>query len=346
MARFFAFCVLFFGCTRPQVFTHQDKLLKELKFSEERHFKSISQLTFGGTNAEAYWSYDGKWLTFQHKGKGILLKNGRELQCDQIFTIRSDGSDVQQISNGKGRTTCSYFFPENDRILFSSTFAFDENCPPRPDMSRGYVWPVYPTYMFYSTTLTGQDLKLLEPNSPKSYNAEMVTCYNGAVLFTSDRIGDLELYSAKLDKKNTKITNIKRLTYSVGYDGGGVFSPDCMQIAWRASRLKTKSEISDYKELLKNHLVRPTALEIWTANTDGSQKRQVTNLGVASFAPAFTHDGKKIIFSANSHDPKGRQFDLYLINLDGSGLEQITFSKSFDSFPMFSPDGKYLSFSS
>ncbi len=332
--------LLFLNCSKPT-----PKNQPDLLFSGEKHFKSIRQLTFGGTNAEAYWSYDGKWLTFQHKGKGILLKDKTEAPCDQIFTMKADGTEVRQISNGKGRTTCSYFFRDSKKILYSSTFGKSEDCPTPPDMSQGYVWPIYPSYKIYTANLDGSNLKPMEPQAPLAYHAETVTCADGSVLFTSNRDGDLELYIAHINQSN-ELTKPKRLTHSLGYDGGGVFSPDCKQIAWRASRPHSRKDKKDYLELLKQNLVRPTRMQIWTAHVDGSAAKQVTSLAGASFAPAFTADGKKIIFSSNFRDPKGRHFDLYWIGLDGSGLEQITFSGTFDSFPMFSPDGKYLAFSS
>jgi TolB protein len=92
--------------------------------------------------------------------------------------------------------------------------------------------------------------------------------------------------------------------------------------------------------------VRPGKLELFTMNADGSDVRQVTRLGAASFAPFFHPDGRRIVFASNVADPKGRNFDLYLVNDDGTGLERITTHETFDGFPMFSPDGKRLVFAS
>jgi hypothetical protein len=80
-------------------------------------------------------------------------------------------------------------------------------------------------------------------------------------------------------------------------------------------------------------------MEIWVMNADGSDQHQITNLGGANFAPYFTPDGNRIIFSSNYKNPRSRDFELYLINADGSGLEQVTHHPEFDGFPMFSPDG-------
>lgn len=308
-----------------------------LLFPGEKYFTNIRQLTHGGTNAEAYWSFDGKWLSFQHKGA--------DAECDQIDTMRAEGSDLHRISNGKGRTTCAFYFPNHSRILFSSTFATDEKCPTPPDMSKGYVWPIYNSYQMYSARSDGTDLLPLEPNAPQAYNAEATVCQDGSVVFTSDRNGDLDLYRGQLDSNGT-LTQIKQLTSLIGYDGGATFSPDCKKIVWRASRPKPGKETKDYQTLLKNHLVRPTQLEIWVANADGSHPRQVTQMNAASFAPTFTPDGKHILFSSNPRDPRGRHFDLYIIHENGTGLERVSYSNTFESFPMFSPDGKKLAFSS
>lgn len=323
------------ACTHSQI---QENLGDStLLFPGEKHFANIRQLTHGGTNAEAYWSFDGKWLSFQHKGI--------DAECDQIDTIRADGSDLHRISNGKGRTTCAFYFPNHSRVLFSSTFATDEKCPAPPDMSKGYVWPIYDSYQMYSARPDGTDLLPLEPGAPRAYNAEATVCQDGSVVFTSDRNGDLDLYRGQLDSNGT-LTQIKQLTSLIGYDGGATFSPDCKKIVWRASRPKPGKETEDYQALLKKHLVRPTQLEIWVANADGSHPRQVTQMRAASFAPTFTPDGKHILFSSNPRDPRGRHFDLYLIHENGTGLERISYSNTFESFPMFSPNGKKLAFSS
>jgi Tol biopolymer transport system component len=356
----------------------------KLHFDGENHLVNIRQLTQGGTNAEAYWSFDGSRLVFQHKGPTPGVP-GPGPACDQIYQMNTEGSDLKMISSGNGRTTCPYYLPNDERVLFSSTSASDKACPPLPDMSQGYVWPVYPTYQIYTIKTDVTDPLILEPGQPRAYNAEATVCKDGSVVFTSDRDGDLELYRGKLDRQGT-LEDVKRITQTLGYDGGAVFSPDCKQIAWRASRprgatkappkidataklmdpvdldpaqmkaamaentsaprKRKESEADEYRRLLKEHLVRPTELEIWTAQVDGTHAHQVTDMGVASFAPAFTPDGRRILFASNPRDPKGRKFDLYLIDVDGTRLERVTYSDTFESFPMFSPDGKTLAFSS
>jgi len=303
----------------------------DLALPQEKHLRNMKQLTFGGENAEAYFSSDGRKLIFQS------TRDGHE--CDQIYTMNIDGSDVKMVSNGDGRTTCSYFFPGDKRILYSSTHLGAKQCPPRPDFSKGYVWAVYDTFDIFTAKPNGSDLKQLT-NIP-GYDAETTINRRGKLVFTSKRDGDLDIYTMDRDGKN-----VKRLTNELGYDGGPFWSYDGNQIVYRAYHPQTEKEKADYTALLKQNLIRPTTLEIWVMNADGSNKRQVTHLNKASFAPYFFPDGKRIIFASNMADPKGRDFDLYKINVDGSGLERITYNDTFDGFPMFSADGRKLVFAS
>jgi len=298
----------------------------------EQHLRNLKQLTFAGENAEAYFSADGKQLIFQS------TRDGR--QCDQIYKMNVDGSDVRLLSNGEGRTTCSYFFPNGRRILYSSTYLGGKECPPRPDFSKGYVWAVYPTFDIFTARPDGSDLKQLTTTT--GYDAETTITLDGKKLvFTSMRDGDLDIYTMDADGKHAR-----RLTSELGYDGGPFWSYDGKQIVYRANHPQTEKEKSDYLDLLKHNLIRPTTLEIWVMNADGSNKRQVTHNGKANFGPYFFPDGRRIIFASNMDDPKGRNFDLYKINVDGTGLERITFNDTFDGFPMFSPNGKKLVFAS
>ncbi len=295
----------------------------------EKHLRNIRQLTFGGQNAEAYFSADGKKLIFQSTRDNV--------KCDQIFIMNIDGSDQHMVSTGKGRTTCSYFYPHGKKILYSSTHLGNAECPPKPDYSKGYVWAIYPSYDIFTANPDGSDVKQLT-TSP-GYDAEaVISSDDKKIVFTSIRNGDLDIYTMNADG-----SNVKQLTHELGYDGGPTFSPDGQLIVYRAHHPKTEQEIKDYKELLAQNLIRPTYLEIWTMKSDGSDKRQITDLGAASFAPAFYPDGKRIIFSSNVGSTGGMgNFELYGIDVDGKNLERITYTEGFDGFPMFSPDGKKL----
>jgi Tol biopolymer transport system component len=304
----------------------------KLELLDEKHLRNIRQLTFGGENAEAYFSADGAQLIFQSK------RDGRE--CDQIYTMRTDGSGVRMVSTGMGRTTCSFFLPRQKRILFSSTHLGSRDCPPRPDFSKGYVWPIYSSFDIFTARSDGSDLKQLT-NAP-GYDAEATVSKDGKqIVFTSTRDGDLDIYTMDAGGKN-----VRRLTTEPGYDGGPFFSDDGKQIVYRAYHPQTPEQIARYKQKLAENVIEPTVFELWVMNSDGSNKRQVTRFGAASFAPYFFPNARRIIFASNMNDPKGRNFDLYAVNTDGTGLERITYNESFDGFPMFSPDGKKLVFAS
>jgi TolB protein len=292
----------------------------------ESHLAEIRQITFGGQNAEAYFSRDGKRLIFQS------TRDGRT--CDQQFVMNIDGSGVRRVSTGGGKTTCGYFFDADRKIFFGSTHAADTACPPRPDPSKGYVWGLDP-YDIYVANDDGSNLRRLTHYGV--YTAEGTLSQDGqTIVFTSLKDGDLDIYAMRTDG-----SGLRRLTNTPGYDGGPFFSPDGKQIVYRAWH-PTDTVLTNYQALLAQRLVRPNRMEIWVMNADGSNQHQITSLGGANFAPFFTPDGKRIIFSSNYTNPRSRNFDLYLVNPDGSGLEQVTRDPEFDGFPMFSPDGRHL----
>jgi Tol biopolymer transport system component len=313
-----------------------------LRYPEEKHLKNLRQLTFGADNAEAYWSFDSKAITFQSNNKNWGVG------CDQIFYMPitgenlRDGHKPRMISTGEGRTTCSYFMKGNKTILYASTHLGGKECPPEPARVPGgkYLWPIYDTYDIFVADLTGKVKEQLT-NTP-GYDAEATVSPKGdKIVFTSTRNGDLDLYV--MDVKSKKITQV---TNEIGYDGGAFFSPDGKKLVFRASRPKTDEEKKEYMDYLKQGLVAPTAMELYTCNIDGSNLKQLTTLGKANWAPFYHPLGKKIIFSSNHKGTRGFEFNLFMINEDGTGVEQITYDKVFDSFPMFSPDGKKIIFSS
>jgi len=304
----------------------------DLLDAREVHLRNLRQLTFGGENAEAYFSADGRQLIFQSKRD--------DLECDQIFVMDLVTGAVQMVSGGDGRTTCAYIFPGNERILYSSTHLSSSACPPPPDYSKGYVWKLYQEFEIFTAAPTGGGLVQLTDND--AYDAEAtISPDGGTIIFTSSRSGDLELYTMKPDG-----TDVRQITDKLGYDGGAFFSRDGRRIVWRTSRPETDEERAAYMELLETNAIKPMNLEIFVADADGTNAEQITDNGAANFAPFFFPDGKRVIFASNVGDSSGRLFDLWMVGDDGTGLEQVTFHEEFDSFPMFSPDGEYLVFAS
>ncbi|MFZ1290021.1 MAG: hypothetical protein WAR79_08020 [Melioribacteraceae bacterium] len=333
--------ILFVSCAQNKV--EYNPVNDIFRFTGETHLRNIKQLTFGGNNAEAYWSFDGKKLVFQSDWDSINSQG-----CDQIFILHADGSKLNSgeqyklVSTGKGRTTCSYFLKGDQKIIYASTHEADSVCPETPMFVNGkYVWAIYDSYDIYSANIDGTETtKLISGNG---YDAEATVSPDGKfIVFTSTRSGDLELWRYEI-----ATGNLLQLTNLPGYDGGAFFSYDSKKIVWRASRPVGESE-AQYKELLAQNLVEPTALNIFTADIDGKNVEQITNLPGANWAPYFHPCDKKVLFCSNHHSQKdgGRLFDIFMIDLDSKKIEQITHSGTFDAFPMFSPDGKKLAFAS
>lgn len=310
-------------------------------YEQEAHLSNVRQFTFGGDNAEAYWAFGGDRLVFQASNPQW------DAACDQIYVMnldddRTPSSTVpQQISTGLGRTTCSYFMPGDSLVVYASTHLGDEACPPVPERGPGgkYVWPIYPDYDIFVANLDGQIVQQLTDNP--GYDAEATVSPQGdRMVFTSTRSGDLELYTCAIDG-----SDVQQVTDELGYDGGAFFSPDGEWLIWRASRPSTQEAQQEYKDLLDQGMVEPTDMELFMSRVDGSEMRQLTELGGANWAPYFHPSGEKVLFSSNHHTG-GFPFNIFMLDLNTGELEQITYDSAFDSFPMFSPDGKYLAFSS
>lgn len=311
-----------------------------IQYPEEKHFRNLRQLTFGGDNAEAYWSFDGKRIVFQRTS----AKDG--IPCDRIFYGKvprpGEKFTYKQVSSGKGRTTCAFFTKDGKHIIYASTHESADTCPPLPDRSKygnRYIWPVYSSYDIYMADLDGKIIKKLT-NTP-GYDAEATLSPDGKkMVFTSVRNGDLDLYVMEL-----KSGKVKQITNTLGYDGGAWFSPDGKKIIWRASRPTTEAEVKEYKDLLKDGLVAPIQMEVFMADADGTDARQITSLGQANWAPNFLPNGN-VIFCSNHEYKRGFPFNMYIMKTDGSGIEKISHDKTFDAFPMLSPDGKKIIFCS
>lgn len=312
-----------------------------LHYPEEKHFANLQQLTFGGDNAEAYFSFDGQWIIFQR----THAKDG--LNCDQIFVGKvpayGEKFTYKMVSTGKGRTTCGSIMKDGKHIIYASTHLGADTCPPVPDRKQygnKYIWPLYDSYDIFMADMNGKIVKQLTHS--KGYDAEATLSPDGnKMIYTSDKDGDIDLYIM-----NLKTGKEKRITNTLGYDGGAWFSPDGKKIIWRASRPSTPDEIKEYKELLAENLVAPTHMEVFVADADGSNAKQVTNFGQANWAPAYLPDSKRIVFASNHEYKRGFPFNLYTINEDGTNLQKISRDKGFDAFPMFSPDGKKIIFCS
>jgi len=312
-----------------------------LYYEGEDHLKNIRQISFGGDNAEAYWSFDDSKLVFQATNKDW----GAE--CDQIYIANSQNSDfkktpAQLVSTGYGRTTCSYFLPGDTTILYASTHATDTACPAKPEKRADgkYVWPIYSSFDIYVADLGGHIVDTL--TNTEGYDAEATVSPQGdKIVFTSLRTGDLELFTMNIDG-----SDVKQITTELGYDGGAFFSPDGKKLIFRSSRPTSEEDVKIYKDLLLEGLVMPTEMELYMCDVDGSNMKQLTNFGSANWCPFFLPGGDKVIFASNHESEKGFPFNLYTVDTLGNNLEKISGDNVFDAFPVFSNSGKYLVFSS
>ena len=293
---------------------------------------NIRQLTFGGQNAEAYWSPSGEKLVFQ------ATRDGN--RCDQIYVMNADGSDLRMVSTGKGVTTCGYFLPGDQEIVYASTHESVSICPPRPDRSQGYVWPIHEGYEIYRVRIDGSGLQKLTES--KGYDAETtVNWASKRIAYTSMSSGDLDLWSMDFSGHNKT-----QITTTLGYDGGAFFSRDGSKLVWRAHHPSETKSRQRYRNLLDKNLTAPMKMELFVADTEEVVGRQITSFGCAAFAPQFTPDAKRIIFSSNKNKCDSREFELFIVDVDGSNLEQVTNFGGFTSFAEFSPDGLKIVFTS
>ena len=304
-----------------------------LRDPQERHLANVRQLTSGGQNAEAYFSADGTRIIFQ--------ATRPPYECDQIFTMNLDGSDVRLVSTGAGRTTCSFFLPDGKRFVYASTHLAGDACPPPPDRSQGYIWALYPGYDIFLGSLDGGPPVRL--TDTPGYDAEAAVSPDGSrIVFTSVRDGDLELYTMKTDG-----SDVKRLTNRVGFDGGPFYSWDGKHIVYRSNYLEKPEEIAEYRALLAKGLMRPTRAEIFFMNADGSGQTQVTSTGRRQLEPLHAPEraADRLLVE------HARPAEAHVLAVRGqhgrhAARSGSRFGARFDSFPMFSPDGKKLLFCS
>ncbi|KAL1285469.1 Tol-Pal system protein TolB [Trichinella pseudospiralis] len=291
-----------------------------LLYDGETRLANVVQLTFGGMNAEAYFSFDGKKVLYQGFNPNSTHR------CDQIYLLNLEDltAGPQLISDGRGQTTCSFFFPDNSSFIYSTTSKTGAECPksvcdstsPPKDCNNSYIWNIFNGFNILLTDSAGKTHYLTDDSF---YNAEGAVSPDGkSIVFTSTRGGDLDLWLMRLN--GTEVVNITQLTDITGYDGGAFFSPAGDKIVYRAYHPNTTEEITNYFRLLNYSITKPLHMEIFTMNVDGSDQKQVTNFGYASWAPYFYPDG------------------------NGNNLEQITTNPGLDMFPMFSYDKKKLIF--
>ena len=296
------------------------------------------QLTFAGRRSgEGYFSADGKKMVFQSE-----REPGNPFF--QIYLLDLETGDDQRISPGHGKTTCAWIHPDNNRVLFASTQLDpsakqkqkDELALRAEGKQRRYSWDYDANFDIQEYDLKSKTYRQL--TREKGYDAEGSYSPDGKLIaFASNR----SAYDRKLTKEeqeqlerdpsvfmeiylmNADGSNVRKLTDTVGYDGGPFFSPDGKRICWR------------------RFTEDGATAEIMTMKIDGSDVRQLTDWKVMSWAPYYHPSGKYIIFTTNRHG--FANFELYMVSTEGkSDPIRVTDSEGFDGLPVFSPDGKAM----
>src|SRR5687768_9198799 len=310
--------------------------------TEATFVQNVRQLTYEGKSGEGYFSPDGKQLIFQSTREP-------ENPFYQIYILSLETGDIHRVSPGTGKTTCAFFRPETDQVLFASTHHDPDSKKKQEDelafiasgKSRRYSWDYDPEMDIYVGNRDGTNLKRL--TQTPGYDAEAAFSPDGSkIVFTSNRsaypidklsaIGKKRYetdpaYFAEIYLMNADGTGQRRLTQKTGYDGGPFFTADGQRIVWR--RFDTNGLIAD----------------VFTMNLDGSDQRQITRFESMSWAPYPHPSGKYIIFTSNKLGFEN--FELFIVDTEGSAQPiRVSFTDGFDGLPVFSPDGKKLCWTS
>lgn len=300
---------------------------------EETFLANVRQVTFGLPRAgEGYFSPDGTTIVYQAFPIGYPFY--------QIYVQRLDERIPRLLSTGRGRTTCAYFSPKGDQILFASSHTDPDieqtEKKGREEAAQGgrrrYQWEFDPQMELYLINFDGTGLKRLT-DSP-GYDAEGSFSPDGSqVVFTSTRDGDPDLYVMRSDG-----TGVRQLTNAPGYDGGPFFSPDGRWVIFRSDRAK--------KDML----------QLFAISADGKIEVQLTdNLDQVNWCPYFHPSGKYIIWAGADYGqgPQKANFDLWTMEIEmtsdsfrGGKTTRITDHKAADVLPVFSPDGRKMMWTS
>ena len=293
---------------------------------EAKHLENIHQVTSGFVRAgEGYFSPDGKKIIFQAEESGT----GNPFY--QMFVQDLATGAFRRISPGMGRTTCGYFHPTKDRVIFASGHT-DPNAKQtqakeyaqreadkKAGVRRRYSWDFDPYVKIYESDLDGGNRICLTPNATK-YTAEGSYSTDGKkIVYSSGEAGNVQIYTMDADGSNPKqITTAKNC-----YNGGPFFSPDGTKILFRSDR-KEKDR-----------------LQLYVINVDGRGEKALTdNDNWVYWAPYWYKDSRHIVYTAADHgDPKARpNYDIYWMDTVTGKTERITFAPGQDVLPVFSPD--------
>jgi len=312
-------------------------------FAESNFLSNVRQLIFEGKRSgEGYFSRDGKALIFQSERES-------ENPFYQIYVLNFESGNVHRVSPGTGKTTCAFFRPGSDEVLFASTHLDPEAAAKQKaelefrasGKQRRYSWDYDEHMEIFAARRDGSSVRQL--TRTKGYDAEGAYSPDGRKIvfcsirdaYPTNRLSESERkrfeadpsYFGEIYIMNADGSDQKRLTQAPGYDGGPFFSPDGKRIVWR--RFDESGAIAD----------------VFTMATDGSDVRQVTRFESMSWAPYYHPSGKYLIFTSNKLGFSN--FELHIVDAEGRNAPvRVTFTDGFDGLPVFSPDGKKLCWTS
>ena len=282
-------------------------------FAQESNLKNLRQLTFGGDNAEAYFSPDGKNLTLQ------ITNPQFGIECDQIYLLdlqkeNHSPEDLKLISTGYGRTTCSFFMPDGKHILYASTHEGGHACPAPPKSTDGkYLWAIYPEFDIYVADLNGNVVKQLT-NSP-GYDAEAVVSPDGKkIIMSFAQEGNSDIYTMDI-----KTRVVEKLTDHPSIDTSPSYSPDGSYITFNSDR-------SGFQQ-------------IYTMKSDGTNVKRISFGEGLYGTPVWSPRGDLIAFTKLYRN----KFYIGVMRSDGSG-ERLLTENYYQEAPSWAPNGRVLVF--
>jgi Tol biopolymer transport system component len=311
--------------------------------SENAFLSNTRQLTFEGKRSgEGYFSADGRALIFQSEREA-------DNPFYQIYVLDMETGETARVSPGTGKTTCGFFRPGTDEVLFASTH-LDARAKEKQKAEfefrasgkeRRYSWDYDEEMDIFAGKRDGTNLRRL--TTTPGYDAEGAFSPDGSKIvfcslrdaYPTNKLGAADLkrletdpaYFGEIYIMNADGAEQRRLTTTPGYDGGPFFSPDGQRIVWR--HFDTNGAIAD----------------VFTMKLDGSDVRRITDFGCMSWAPFFHPSGEYLIFTANKL--AFANFELFIADAQGQHEPvRITHTDGFDGLPSFSPDGKRLTWTS
>jgi len=269
--------------------------------------------------AEAYYAPDDYHVIAQTQDPAAQKPGEGKVGGALTYIFTDDGKEVWRV-NDRGQDACSYFFPDQKRIVWTST-------KDRMDMPLGN-WSDQSDYPkgaeLYTSDLKGGNIQRLTNN--EYYEAEVSISPNGKwIVFGRSVDGNMNLF-----RMNADGTGEQQVTFTTDWQPGAPFyMPDNETIMFRAWRR------SEYGK------VKPTPMTVFTIKHDGTGLTQRTFDRDMNWAPYPGPDGRHYVFVRMVD---GTNWEVFLGDLTGAPPKRLTFSPGFDGLPSLSKNGKKMLF--